>query len=591
MADDVKKVEIAIEASYDGRGAQQAVADQEKLTNTGKGLATTLPDLNAATKAYVISTEEEYVQIQKAHAALVAKIPTLQAAGKDTATYQTALENLSNALSTNEALTIAEAMETKAMAAAKGEAAIASRANAAATAEETAATGMNATSMREVLTIIRELEAGRLTRVPGSLSILLQQFAGIGPMLQAGMIAGSAAAFILFDVVKGIHQEWVKIGEEIAKAGERAAVPEFIQSIEKQRDAIAGAAADMQGFVDALAAAAEKETNLNAQLQQELGLLQAIERARAALTSAQKELDIARIQREESTGQITPEQAAEARAEIEKKSIAQAQQDRERAQDEDLNSRQVALKAAQDQQAGLNAQFAAASAKVQADKAHVDHVTVDPKALIEEIQAQEQKVSRLQGLMKGEGSGFGGSLTQDELAEMVAARNTNLLPREESRLAMLEKQFQQFQSTQSPEAAAQRKSDEDAANKAKQQAEDNAKLIGDLTKQVTDLKAEISKVRPVEEQTAATKAATVDEQEGGRIAQQFQSDAKVISEFDRSKLPSPELISRAAQAIQDMQGILKDHADLLKNIANLGPILSDLKSAIARAKNAADNQF
>ncbi|HEV2329255.1 MAG TPA: hypothetical protein VGY56_10745 [Verrucomicrobiae bacterium] len=660
MADDTKKAEIAIVSTYDGRGAQQAAADQEKLTIGQQNLAPataaaaekmaqfdaalsketqSLIDATSAKEPFIVSSEKEYVSLQKAHDALLAKIPALQAAGKETKDYEEAVKNLSAALSTDAAISFAEKIEQKASAASKAEAAFSQNISktmslsleadaaqvasskqaeaaftqrlgsllnesvildevavkesayqkAVAALSETqkgnaASTALSATSLREVLTIIRELEAGRMTRVPGSLSILLQQATDLGPALQAGLIAGSAAAFILLDVVKGIHQEWVKVGEEIEKAGEHAAMPEFISSIEKQREAVAGAAADMQGFADALAAAAEKEATLTSQLQQELGLLQAIERARAALTSAQKELDIAKVQTAENTGQITPERAAEQRAAIEKKYIQQAQDDRERSQNEELNARQVALEAAKNKQAALDKQAADAEAKAGADKAHTDHVAIDPKTVLEEIQ-------KLRAQMDAERQIIAEPQNASELGQRSGLLAGNVLERQQAQMDMLEKQLLQFQGTQTPEYQARVKADADAADKTRQAALDNAKLQGELTKQIADLKAEIEKVRPIEEQTTRTKTATVSEQESGRIAKQFEEDARVINEYDKSKKPSPELVSRAATAILDMQGILKDHTDLLQNIANLGPILQDLKTAIARAKNSADNQF
>lgn len=623
MADDIKKVEIAITSTYDGSGAVRAAADQEKLLGGAAGansralqsafgpgvseevLQLTIGQENlapataestaklaefdaaltkanqalisgaTAAKPYIISSEAEYLAVQKAHDALAAKIPVLQAAGRDTASYEASLANLSNALSTEQALTIAESMEQKAVAAARLEAAAAAREEALANKENTASGAMNATSLREVMTIVRELEAGRITRVPGSMSILLQQFSNIGGMLQAGLIGGSAAAFILFDVVKGIRQEWEKVAEETAKAAEQASVPEFIQSIEKQRDAVAAEAADMQSFTDALAAAAEKENDLNTQLQNEIALLQGIERARAALTSAQKELEIARVQREENTGQITPEQAAEQRAAIEKKYIEKEQQDRERTQNEELESREVALRRATEQQQSLNEKYAVAQQRVNADKAHAAEVAIDPKSMLEHIAALEAKMEAERQIIQAPASAA-------DLGAKMAFQNTHLLERQQAYLNMLEEQFQRYQATQSPEYQAALKAREDAAQQARSNAENNNKLTADLTKQVSDLKEEIAKTRPIEERTARTKAATVDEQEAGRIAQQFQSDARVISEYDRSKNPSPELISRAATAMKEMQDMLTQFGPLLQTIANLQGLVADLKAAVTR---------
>jgi hypothetical protein len=217
VSDDIKKVEVAITSSYDGKGAQQAVTDQEKLTNTGKGLATALPDLNAKTQAYVISSEQEYLAIQKAHDALANKLPLLQAAGKNTAEVEQTIRNLSAALSTNEALTIAESMETKSMARAKEEAVAAATAAAAAEKEEAGAHAMNATAMRESMVIMRELQAGRLSRIPGSISILASQFSALTPAMTAGLFGVSSAAFVLWGWLDKIIEDTQKLRQEVAE--------------------------------------------------------------------------------------------------------------------------------------------------------------------------------------------------------------------------------------------------------------------------------------------------------------------------------------------------------------------------------------
>ena len=69
------------------------MADLEiKITTTA------VPELNEAVKS---------------HEALRARLPVIEAAGKDTTAYTAALKNLDAALSTESALTIAEARDTR----------------------------------------------------------------------------------------------------------------------------------------------------------------------------------------------------------------------------------------------------------------------------------------------------------------------------------------------------------------------------------------------------------------------------------------------------------------------------------------------
>jgi hypothetical protein len=235
MADDVKKVEVAITSTYDGKGAAQAVVDQEKLTSTGKGLATALPQMEEATKAYTVSTEAEYLAIQKAHDALAARIPVLQAAQKDTAVYTQTLANLSAALSSESALQIAERMETKAGAAAKAEASEAAKADAAGQLEDAEATKVNTVAMREQLVILRELMAGRTSRIPGSLSILAGQYGMGGAGFATGIIAATAAFFALQESIEGVERA-SKAADSAMKLLEEGFGTEDINAIRKAWD-------------------------------------------------------------------------------------------------------------------------------------------------------------------------------------------------------------------------------------------------------------------------------------------------------------------------------------------------------------------
>ena len=310
MADETRKAVIEIASTFDGKGTEAAVAAQEKLTNTGVGLATQLPDLNAKTQAYTISTEAEYLAIQKAHNALAARIPVLQAAGKDTAIYEQSLANLSQALSTESALLISEQMENKAVAAAKAEAAEATKAEAAAQLEESEATKINTTAMREQLVILRELMAGRTSRIPGSLSILAGQYGLGGSGFTTGIMAATVAFFAMQESIEGVERaskaadEALKILEEgfgtadimaMRKAWEEAEVSEIRYWADLRKNA---------------------EDYAKDQAQRDIDTAKENYEASTSATSAAKDVSLAMIEDAEKRGVITHAQALAAKYQL-----------------------------------------------------------------------------------------------------------------------------------------------------------------------------------------------------------------------------------------------------------------------------------
>lgn len=120
MADKDLRIGIKVDADLAGAEATDAalkkvIADQEKLSNTGAGLATNPADVTAA-REFVVTTQAEYEAIQKTIAALLRKIAVLSAAGESTAVYTAKLAALDKALSSESALAVAEQMESKAIA-------------------------------------------------------------------------------------------------------------------------------------------------------------------------------------------------------------------------------------------------------------------------------------------------------------------------------------------------------------------------------------------------------------------------------------------------------------------------------------------
>jgi hypothetical protein len=309
--------------------------------------------------------------------------------------------------------------------------------------------------------------------------------------------------------------------------------------------------------------------------------MQAVERAQAAQTSAQKALDIARVQADEAAHKITPEQAAEKRAEIEKRSLKQEQTDRDAAQDAEVKKKQEALTAAQQLQGAMEAEAQAAADKVTAGKKHAADVkfTDADKAQLDKTIAQ---LGHLDELKQKNESGFA---TAGEVGEYWGAESRGDRGILEARAAGLRRRQQQDREAQSPAGRAREKAAEDDAAKAKEQAEANAKLITDLTAQIAALQATIAATRPIETQATAARQQTVEAQEAARISKEFETDFRTLDEFARNKHPSQAALERVQAAIADIVGIIKTQNDVVKTMPDYQAALADLKREVETVKS------
>ncbi len=111
--------------------------------------------------------------------------------------------------------------------------------------------------------------------------------------------------------------------------------------------------------------------------------------------------------------------------------------------------------------------------------------------------------------------------------------------------------------------------EKDAEAEAKKHETENTTAIKSLTESIEQLKTIIAATTPIDQQTAAAKSGTVDLNESARLSKDFMANARTIHAFDMAKNSSAELISKAAQAIRDMESVMKDHKDLLVNIVGL----------------------
>lgn len=103
------------------------------------------------------------------------------------------------------------------------------------------------------------------------------------------------------------------------------------------------------------------------------------------------------------------------------------------------------------------------------------------------------------------------------------------------------------------------------------------KLIGELTKQIAELKETIATTRPIEARTAATENEPLNR---SRTSQRdVPANADFIANFDAGR--QVETLARAAQVIKDLGLALQQNNDVIKSIAdlNIGALVQDLKMA------------
>ena len=390
----------------------------------------------------------------------------------------------------------------------------------------------------------RQLFAELDREAPGFGSSLLAAVSG-----PFGRIAALTTALVElgqeFDRLNQISRQSVTAQNEVLQA---FAQPDFIKAIEDQRKAIADEAGEWQGFLDRLDEAKTKQDDLNTSLQKEVTLLKEIEQARANLDSAQKGLAIARIQAEEASGAITPEQAEAARAQVEIQAIAKKQADKETEQNDELNAKKVALFAAQNKQAELDKAAKAAQAKSDQEQRNLKNVMLEPDKQMELIEEARRGVEWYQ-----------------ENPNAIGAAEQSV--HQEVALRQLQDQMDNYNKATTPEANDARKKDADAAAAAQKAALDNQALIAKLTSEISDLNATIKTTRPVERQTAGT------EQESALLG-------AVASEF---KSANEEIAGHGPKAMQNIQTILETVqiiSALLKQLSGLGYDISRLKAQL-----------
>ena len=390
-----------------------------------------------------------------------------------------------------------------------------------------------------------------------------------------GTIAAAIGLFVMF------KQEIDATNKKLDELGAAAANPDFLAGIQSKMEILRSAAGAAEAYADKLAQIKAGEHGITEELKAQLGIDKAIEQARASLVSAEKGLAIAKIQADEATHKISPEKAAEERADVEKKFIVKQQADKEAAEDQEIRRKLDKLGKATFQQADLEAKQKAA-AQAQADdegrraqnkadfgddkkfKTDIDAATVRSEKAAQELAFAKQRLA---------GSALGTTENEDYQKQVANAEaEQRAATGDISRLQSGRARFNADQADSKTSA------DLKAANENAQRAlEENTKALHDLPNQIRQTLSEIASSRPIERQTAQTKGQTVNEQERGRLGKSVEEDVRTITEFEKSHNITPELVAKAAAAVRDLSAALAGHRELLGELGNLGVTIAQLK--------------
>ncbi len=174
---------------------------------------------------------------------------------------------------------------------------------------------------------------GEITRISPALGEALR--IAMNPI--GGTIAAAIGLFVL------MKEHISDVEKELDEMADKAAEPDFLEGIRAKADALREAGDKAQEYAAQLDSVVEGEHSVTAELTAQLTLLAAISAARGAQSKADQSLATAKISADEARGVITPEQAIQKRAEIERKAIADEAKSRQADQDQQLAAKQAAL--------------------------------------------------------------------------------------------------------------------------------------------------------------------------------------------------------------------------------------------------------
>lgn len=444
-------------------------------------------------------------------------------------------------------------------------------ASAAAAAQDVEATDKITLSKRELSESMRELQS---------------QFPLLGELARA---AYNPMVLSIFTII-GAFEIWKSRVDAMANALGAVQIPDFNDQVEQ----IYNSAAAWNAQALAITAANEAFNSTK----------EISDRATAAITAqtdaikknldAKKQLAEAKINLQLAEGQITPEEAAAKKSQIEQGYTAQTAQAEIDARNADLASKQHSIgqfqaeatrlkKQADDtaKAAGLptNPNDDAAVQKAQQDQIDARQKSIDESRAHLDLfrQAGDPDASLLdREIAQGKLLGIYGASIATPGGEAAAqkAEQDNIVTQEQSQRALEQQQAAQKEAAKKRDDLLSRSTT--AAGQAAT-AQDEYGYQSDPNQP-----GSLAWQNAQDKKNAATQNQTTGIQTDADAVNEFQRDARIIGRFDSSQHPSPEQASQAEIAANDMNEMLKRLKPVLEHIANYGPIVAELSRVTSR---------
>lgn len=605
MSGDQKKLEILIQTILDKTGATEATAEIDKLTVGQRNLATGIPDLTAKTEAFRITTEAEYLAIRKAYEAVTAKIPVLAAAGKSTTEFERAQTNLNETLSTENAILIAEQIETKAAAAAALEKAEADKMAAAAAAEATvaneamaASNTLNAATARELVVVGRELARGNYSRLAGSVSILGQQFGLLKTLLSPVGIALAGvgvAAYFLYEHLKKVNEALDEISNQ--QATEALKIQE--ETVKRLHTAWDDAATALGDYLAKMAEAGQDNDPTGTEIKRIKELTAAEIDSKKKIVEALGEVTEARMRENGAT----PEQISAAK---EQTALQLAALDEQREQANGSQGLQQEYKERQAAGPQLNknavnalATAAAADSRFGADQADLANArgltnpnTPEGKALQKRINDANAGLTAAQNISDFTVTPDGGVMRADPVPKQQAIQQAqDKLAAANNELAQARRVEAQLEQSMATRLAAKKEAD-DTSDAAQAQSTINKKRL-------TELPGEISQAQAVEQAKGQGDRVAGAEKAAGSAVEAGEHLAELAKAGQTSGHQNDQLMTIASQiaghavnlqtAVQIMENGANNITIFMNQVGRLTSIFSQMNSGqIAQMKSHID---
>jgi hypothetical protein len=405
---------------------------------------------------------------------------------------------------------------------------------------------------------------------------------GFNPLIGLAMLVGTG-----FYQAKKALDDWNKSLDE---SGAAAAKSDFTDGIQARITVLNALIEATQTYADKEAQLALNEQNIAGALDDQLRLLAAIEQARGQQTQAQKALAEAQVTKAEQAGKITPSQAIEQKAEIERQFNLKEYQDKIAAGNDRLAAQQTALatanffqpvfdnlkKVADANAADAEGKFKAAEDQLKSLKSPAE-IAAKLKPLTDALEAAAKELEKQKGIAAD--VAVGGSPETIEYQNSVVAAAQASLDAANNALALQKKVIFQATAATSPEARAQLKKIEDDAKEADKKATDNVEEISKLTRQVSALQAEMAATGPIAAGTITTKQATVSTKEETELEKQAKRDIEQYNKFLTSGISSPESLSEALAVLKDLHAALVGHVEVIAYVKTLGVTVQQLLDA------------